>query len=220
MKSERGKKYGRWEVVGLPWRDHSRSQPRTYVKVKCECGTEKGIALSGLKGEESKSCGCLRKDTSTRHGMCLERIYRIWANMLSRCRNPRSTGYEHYGGRGIAVCSEWYEFEPFHAWAKQAGYSVHLTLDRKDTDGNYCSSNCRWVSRQVQSQNRRQTSSKSGFIGVHPKRGRWIAYANKGTRRYLGTFDTKEEAARARDRFVIDNFDASAPTNFPRFQYA
>ena len=86
------------------------------------------------------------------------RLYNIWRGMKQRCYYPSHQSYKHYGGRGITVCDEWLSsFINFHTWALANGYADHLTLDRIDPDGNYCPSNCRWVTWEVQAQNKRRT---------------------------------------------------------------
>lgn len=89
------------------------------------------------------------------HGLSDTRTHRIWQLMRRRCEKPDCLDYPRYGGRGIKVCPEWANFETFHAWAMANGYRSHLTLDRRDNDGNYEPGNCRWVSRTVQNRNRR-----------------------------------------------------------------
>lgn len=52
------------------------------------------------------------------HGMTGTRIYKMWHNMRSRCKNPNATKYYLYGGKGISVCKEWDEsFITFYNWA-------------------------------------------------------------------------------------------------------
>jgi len=33
--------------------------------------------------------------------------------MFDRCYNKFADAYEHYGARGIRVCSRWFDFEKF-----------------------------------------------------------------------------------------------------------
>ena len=53
------------------------------------------------------------------------------------------------------VYSEWdNSFESFYNWSLANGYSNELTIDRKNVNGNYEPSNCRWVTMKVQGNNR------------------------------------------------------------------
>ena len=83
-----------------------------------------------------------------------KRLYRIWANMKSRCENKNKPDYKFYGAKGISVCSEWKEYISFKEWALQNGYAEHLTLDRINSQGNYCPKNCRWITIQEQQNNK------------------------------------------------------------------
>lgn len=77
--------------------------------------------------------------------------------MLDRCFDKNSRPYKYYGGKGITVCDEWIGTEGairFKEWAIANGYSEALTLDRIDVNGNYEPANCRWVTNQVQQNNR------------------------------------------------------------------
>ena len=89
------------------------------------------------------------------HGQRNTRLYHIWTSMKQRCCNPNHKYYNLYGGRGISVCEEWLNFEPFYEWAKASGYNDKLTIDRKDNDKGYSPDNCRWTTQKVQCNNRR-----------------------------------------------------------------
>lgn len=76
-----------------------------------------------------------------------ERLYRIWYNMQTRCYNKKHERFPCYGGKGIKVCDIWLNsYEAFKKWALNNGYTDELTIDRIDSDKDYCPDNCRWIS--------------------------------------------------------------------------
>ena len=127
---------------------------------KCDCGTELYVPYHSLTKGNTKSCGCSRRSPrpNRRKPNRGTRLYRIWANMKNRCLNKKDEyKYSRYGGRGIAICEEWLDFDAFCEWALSSGYAEDLTLDRLNNDGNYCPANCRWVPMSIQSKNRSST---------------------------------------------------------------
>lgn len=93
-----------------------------------------------------------------KHGLRKTRLFRIWANMKSRCYNPNVRSYARYGGRGITVCEEWLkDFQTFFQWAVTHGYQDDLTLDRMDNDKGYSPDNCRWATAHEQRCNNSRT---------------------------------------------------------------
>ncbi len=73
--------------------------------------------------------------------------------MKTRCLNPNSKDFEHYGGRGIKVCQSWLIFENFLSdmGIKPRG----LTLERRNNNLGYNKSNCYWAEERQQHRNQR-----------------------------------------------------------------
>jgi hypothetical protein len=90
-------------------------------------------------------------------GLSKTRLYKIWADIKTRCFNENSEYYRDYGGRGIAMCAEWLDFLVFYEWALKNGYQDDLEIDRIDVNGNYEPANCRFVTEKEQTINRRVT---------------------------------------------------------------
>ncbi len=75
-----------------------------------------------------------------------------YRNMMSRCYNPKATGYNFYGGRGITVCKSWQE-SFFNFYEDMGSRAEGLSLDRVDPNGPYCKENCRWATAKEQGNN-------------------------------------------------------------------
>lgn len=74
-----------------------------------------------------------------------KRLYNIWSCMKQRCNNPNHTAARWYHDKGIRVCPEWLNFETFQEWALSHGYREDLSIDRINSDKNYCPENCQWI---------------------------------------------------------------------------
>lgn len=131
---------------------------RTRWQCICDCGEAALIQATNLKNGHTVSCGCLRRESTSKrrkkHGFSNERLYNAWLSMRRRCESESSHAYKWYGGRGIKVCDRWQLFENF---MKDMGTppSPKHSLDRIDCDGNYEPGNCRWATMKDQQRNRR-----------------------------------------------------------------
>ncbi len=105
----------------------------------------------------------MKKPPRGKHGMCGSAEYKVWHNMLSRCRNKNSTYFQNYGGRGIAVCERWEQFELFFADMGRRPSRLH-SLDRIDNDQGYRPGNCRWATKKEQALNTRATLNLTGQV--------------------------------------------------------
>lgn len=144
--------YRKWSSFGIFFCPYCRS----YVK-KMRSG-----------GKRDKSCGCyghqLTGKAHITHGDCRNnnknnksRIYNILDSMKQRCYNENHKNYKNYGGRGIKICKEWDNYIIFKIWALNHGYKDNLEIDRRNNDGNYEPSNCRWITRKKNLRNTRRT---------------------------------------------------------------
>lgn len=212
-----GSHYGDWVIL--------EERPRTkekYYLCQCKCGNQKEVSKSSLRRGDSKSCGkgsCKPKPANTTHDMSNTKLYRVWANIHQRIRNP--TG-DNKCYAGLDVTPDWQDFNNFYVWAMSNGYKDGLTIDRIKTDVGYYPDNCRWVNWVVQSQNRRKhNGNKQEPKGVYlrkPRNGEviyegtynapyyWIVIY-KGTRHQKSGFVTAEEAYKDRCKFIKENFD-------------
>lgn len=86
-----------------------------------------------------------------------------WVKMLSRCEDADYPQYKDYGGRGVKVCAEWHDFNKFYNWCINNGIQAHLFLDRIDNDGDYKPSNCRFVTRKENNNNKSNNTYLSAF---------------------------------------------------------
>lgn len=149
-----GQRFGWVEVISpeVLWpesrdtRGHLAGQ--RHLKVRCcGCGTEKLIDMRNLL--LGKTNGCQPCSQPQRAPKWL--LKRVTA-MRSRCQNPKTVGWERYGGRGIE-----FRFRSVMEGAMwiQAHLGLDKTreLDRVDNNGHYEPGNLRYATRSQNSRN-------------------------------------------------------------------
>lgn len=149
--------FGKLKVVGQA-SDYISPGGQTHARsiCLCECGRKVFVTNYNIKSGKQKSCGCVPKMKHAirgKHGHSNSLIYAAWTAMIQRCRNPRNECYYRYGGRGIKICKRWLSFKNF---LQDMGERPDgMTLDRKNNDGDYKPSNCRWATNKTQNRNSR-----------------------------------------------------------------
>jgi hypothetical protein len=153
-----GLKFNRLTVIGKS--NIVRSSGALW-ECRCDCGTLVLVNSLKLRGGSTKSCGCYRSEVNPnlKHGVANKtRTYRSWKEMRQRCLNPNSDKWKWYGGRGITISKEWDSFEVFllDMGERPEGKSI----DRIDSDGNYCKDNCKWSTPKEQAMTNRGVFKK------------------------------------------------------------
>lgn len=125
-----------------------------YWQCRCDCGQVRSIEQRSLLRSLTRSCGCLQREWSTKHGMARTSEYRSWRAMFKRC-DPKHPQARYYAEQGVTICPQWHRFEVFYADMGPKPTLRH-SLDRyPDPFGNYEPANCRWATAKEQIHNRR-----------------------------------------------------------------
>lgn len=145
-------------LVAIADAGQSASGDRKW-KFRCDCSAE--FVATGLYARNGKITTCPKcaaertRQASLIHGKSETPEFAIWTGILTRCYNKNAKAYPRYGGRGITMCASWKD--SFEAFLADMGPrpSPNHSVDRRNNDGNYEPSNCRWATWIEQANNRR-----------------------------------------------------------------
>lgn len=157
VKDLTGQIFGHLTVVGIA----RMGDKGALWLCNCSCGKTTIQRGSTMKSGAVKGCGCRRKIESgmhkVTHGCTKTKEYRIWRGIKQRCLGKDTNHTKNYRDRGIKMCDRWaHSFENFIADMGRAPTPKH-SIDRRNNDGNYEPSNCRWATDEVQHSNKRTT---------------------------------------------------------------
>ena len=143
-----GQKFGRLTAVEVCGR---KNNVRVW-KCQCDCGTQCEVDQNHLTTARTTSCGCIRRERWTTHGMSRTPEWASYGHAKQRCK-PNHNKHAHYFDRGITF--DFTSFEQFYAEVGPKPTPKH-SLDRwPNNDGPYGPGNVRWATKSQQERNRR-----------------------------------------------------------------
>lgn len=148
-----GDSFGRLTVIGA-----YRNKANKVVTVAlCTCGCRWEGPIERLRSGETKSCGCLSRETvtarNTSHGMSHKPEYNTWKAIKQRCYTSNPKNNHLYKDKGIKVCDMWAaSFDNFYADMGPRPSEKH-SIERKDSNKDYCPENCVWATALEQARN-------------------------------------------------------------------
>jgi ribosomal protein S16 len=154
--------------------DDYRSTKKSIFK--CSCGLNHFATLNNVtRGIVTHCLACSSKKKSSykkTHGHSMSfkdrdpigyKCYYTWQAIKRRCNNKQDSAYDRYGGRGIKVCDRW--TDSYQNFLDDIGPppSADHQIDRADNDGNYEPENCKWVTREENARNKRNSRNLVAF---------------------------------------------------------
>ena len=167
---------------------------KRYTSYKCSCSCGKTIIIKGVSlfgKNPTRSCGCLigknliplNKRKKRKHGLTHTSFYNIWCGLKQRCNDKNTKQYKFYGGRGITYDPRWDDFINFkkdmylkYLYAVKQLKMKKTSIERIDSNGNYCKENCCWIPLKLQAKN---TSRIKPFDAFDPNGKKYTNIKNQ-----------------------------------------
>ena len=144
-----GEQIGIYKILYLC--DYKSNDGHKIYHIQCtECGWENDIQYRYIK-TLSSTCnhvivGGIYTNLNRKVKWQNKRIQHIFNGMRNRCYNENDKNYHVYGEKGVRICNEWMNNPVlFEEWSLNNGYKDNLTIDRIDSDKDYCPENCQWI---------------------------------------------------------------------------
>lgn len=174
------------------------ARQRRFIHVLCECvtcGYRNLISLSNLQSGKTKGCKACNRPEPTYPMWLYNRVQA----MRARCCSPSNEQYPAYGGKGVEFrfsgvkdgtlwIMENLRLPEFTTIAERS----RIQIDRIDPYGHYEPGNLRWLSVELNQQNKRGNQSVARthkFRLDHPK----IRYSDSTLRRFFWAGMTDEQ---------------------------
>lgn len=191
----KGVKYGSAKVVSATVRVRSYVSHRkgrevekeaTYALVRClMCRRERWVSLHNLTTGWSKGC---RSCYAPRRFPGW--LYHRTCSIMSRCRNPKSSRWRHYGGRGIEFRFRSAADMALWLYRKFGEFDRKLEIDRIDNDGHCERGNIRLSTRRQNLAHTRRSGNvarANKFRLMYPE----VMYSDDTLRRLLKVMSPK-----------------------------
>lgn len=177
------------------------ARQRRFIHVLCECvtcGYRNLISLSNLQSGKTKGCRACNQPEPTYPMWLYNRVQA----MRARCCSPSNDQYPAYGGKGVEFrfsgvkegtlwIMENLGIPEFSTIAERS----RIQIDRIDPYGHYEPGNLRWISVELNQQNKRGNQSVARmhkFRLDHPE----IRYSDSTLRRFFWAGMTDEQVIR------------------------
>jgi len=148
-----GKTFGR--LIVLKFANYSQGiSPRRRWKCLCTCGKKTIAEGSNLRRGNTKSCGCLQPEESSKfmkgnkygliHDMSRTHIYKSWSDMKTRAFSHSARNSHLYINKGISIDSLWLDFTEFFIDMSSSWFDG-ASLHRINPFADYNRKNCQWL---------------------------------------------------------------------------